>query len=90
MTDVEFWTIVGTGLSVVVTMIIGAWVIWKEVRTFESQMSEQGRQLNYRIDQQAKRTDQLYNEFQTVLVEQGKRTDRLYEMFIDLLKEQRR
>ena len=97
MTGIEFWTIIATGLSVIVTMIIGVWVIWKEVRSFETQMAEhghqlaeQGRQLNYRVDQQSKRTDQLYNEFQTVLGEQSKRSDRLYEMFIDLLKEQRK
>lgn len=90
MTGIEFWTLIGTGIGVVVSMVIGVWVIWKEVRSFESQMAEQGRQLNYRVDQQSKRTDQLYNEFQNVLVEQGKRTDKLYQMFIDLLKEQRK
>ena len=66
-------------LSVIISLGIAAWTIWKEIRGLE-----------VKIERQGARTDQLYEQFQSCLAEQTARTDRLYEMFIDLVKEGRK
>ena len=43
-----------------------------------------------RIQEQAARTDKLYETFQTELMAQSERSDKLYEMFIDLVKENKK
>jgi len=60
-------------------------VVVSDVHALAVEVAKQGQ----RMDQQSKRTDQLYEVFTQKMDKQSQRTDQLYEICIDLLKDKK-